>query len=100
MRLTPRFREALAEWAHRPPATAATEAAHLVASRLGAQAPVPHRSVLRPALAAAAAVLIAVVAAYTALRGHIGHRAEAGTTAALTLSSGTQIVIELEGVKP
>jgi hypothetical protein len=100
MRIGNRVTQELREWAHRPPAIAADEAARMVSGRLGAQAPPPRRPVLRPALVAATAALIVVVAVYSALRGHAARRPQASTTAALTLPSGTQVVIQLEEVKP
>ncbi len=96
MRLENRVTQELHEWAHRPPAVSGAEAARIVTSRLGAQASPPRRRVLAPALAAAAAALIAIVSLYSAFRGHGPRRPEVGTTAALTLASGTQVVIQLE----
>ena len=99
MRLANRLTQELREWAHRPPAISGAEAARIITSQLGAQAPPPRRRLLRPALVAAAAALIAIVTIYSMLRGHGSRRPEANTTAALTLSSGTQVVIELKEVK-
>jgi ferric-dicitrate binding protein FerR (iron transport regulator) len=90
----------LREWAYRPPALTGAEAARRISTSLGAQTPQPRRGVLRPVLAAAVAALIAVVALFTGLRGRAAHPGATGTTAAFTLSSGTQVVIELSEVKP
>lgn len=95
-----RVKEELHEWAHRPPSITGREAARNVLAALGEQAPPPRRPVLRPILAAAAAALIAVVALYSALRQWGAHPPAAGTTAAFTLSSGTQVVIELKEATP
>lgn len=100
MRVQNRVKEELYEWSHRPPSITGKEAARNAIAALATQAPPPRRAVLRPVLAAAAAVLVAVVALYSALRGRGAHSPAAGTTAAITLSSGTQVVIELKEVKP
>ncbi len=100
MRIENSVKKELYEWSHRPPSISEKEAARNVIAALGEQAPRRSRPVLRPILAVAAAALIAVVALYSALRGRSAHSPAAGTTAAITLSSGTQVVIELKEAKP
>jgi hypothetical protein len=100
MRIQSNVVEEFREWAQRPPAITGEEAARAVLGRLGGRVARPQRPVLRPVLAAAAAVLAVVVALYGTLRGWGGAAPAPGTTAALTLSSGTQVVIDLREVKP
>jgi ferric-dicitrate binding protein FerR (iron transport regulator) len=94
-----RITRELREWAYRPTALTGAQAARHILTRLDSQGEPPRRFVLRPVLVAAAAALVAVVAAYTTLRDRAVHAPAAGTTAAMTLSSGTQVVIELKEVK-
>jgi hypothetical protein len=99
MRFARRVTEELREWAHRPTALSGEDAARAVTARLAGGMPSPRRSKSRLLLAVAAAACVAIVALYTTVRGHVGRAPAAGTTAAITLTSGTQLVIELKEVK-
>jgi len=99
MRIEDRIAQELREWSRRPLTLSGAEAARNVGARLGAQGLPPRRLALRPALAAALVVLALLVGLQIGLRGRGARRAEAGTTAAFSLSSGTQVVIELREVR-
>jgi hypothetical protein len=99
MRNEKRVVEELREWAHRPTALSGEEAARAVLARLTRRQP-GRRAVSRTVLLAAAAALIAAAGLYTVLHARNAESAKAVTTAAMTLSSGTQVVIDLQGVKP
>jgi len=94
------FAERLREWSHRPPTVTAEHAAIRLRGRLMAQAPPPRSGPLRPLLATAAAAAL-LLAGVTLLRGPAPVRPQPRrTTAAIVLSSGTQVVIDLGEVQP
>jgi len=93
------FAEELRKWAQQPTVLPPADAARSVKVRLQARAMPRSRPVRRPVLVAAAVGLAAVATVVVLLRERPRQVRATGTTATITLSSGTLVVIDLGEVR-
>ena len=93
------FAEELRRWAQQPTVLPPEDAARGVLARLRPRASVRHRPSLRPLMVASAAGLAALVTVAVLLRERPRQTRTTGTTATITLSSGTLLVIDLGEVQ-
>jgi hypothetical protein len=93
------FADELRRWAQQPTALPPAEAARSVKARLRPRAGPRRRPALRPVMVATAAALAMTVAIVALLRERRYPAPAGGTPAAITLSSGTLVVIDLGEVR-
>lgn len=99
MKIEQWFAEELRRWSQQPTVLPPADAARSVTVRLRPRAMPRSRPALRPVLVASAAGLAALATVIVLLRERPPQVRTTGTTATITLSSGTLVVIDLGEVR-